>query len=93
MENIDECPAIVAAACVLHHFCLLADGESNDEFLDEFNEDDGDDDCEITSLCSKTTSCCKEKPDGYLSQPLIHVISAQIVNYCTINSDKSSYTC
>ncbi|XP_044170329.1 protein ALP1-like isoform X2 [Acropora millepora] len=23
MENINECPAIVAAACVLHNFCLL----------------------------------------------------------------------
>ncbi|XP_067034764.1 uncharacterized protein [Acropora muricata] len=47
MENINECAAIVAAACVLHNFCLLADGENIDEFLDEFNGDDGDDECEL----------------------------------------------
>jgi len=47
MENIDECPAIEAAPCVLHIFCLLADIENIEEFLDEFNEDDGDDDCEL----------------------------------------------
>ena len=40
MENINECPAIVAAVCVLHNFCLLADEENIDEFLDEFNGDD-----------------------------------------------------
>ena len=39
---------------------------------------------------------CRQISDRYLSQPLIHVISAIIVNnnqYCAINSDKSSYTC
>ena len=44
MENINECPAIVAAACVLQNSCLVADEENIDEFLDEFNGDDGDDD-------------------------------------------------
>ena len=47
MENINECPTIVAAACVLHNFSLLANEENIDEFLDEFNGDDGDDDYEL----------------------------------------------
>ena len=69
MEYINEYPAIVAAACVLHNFCLLADEANIDEFLDEFNVVDGDDDCELPAyvprpqaeikwLSFSTTSTC-----------------------------------
>lgn len=60
MENIDECPAIVAAACVLHNFGLLADEENIDEFLDEFNDDDdGDDDCELPAYVPRPQAVAK----------------------------------
>lgn len=47
MENINECLVIVVVVCVLYNFCLFVDEENIDEFLDEFNGDDGDDDCEL----------------------------------------------
>ena len=56
MENINECPAIVAAACVLHNFCLLADEENIDEFLDEC---DGDDDCELPAYVPRPQAVAK----------------------------------
>ena len=59
MENINECPAIVAAAHVLHNFCLLADEENIDEFLDEFNGDDGDDDCELPAYVPRPQAVAK----------------------------------
>ena len=59
MEKINECPAIVAAACVLHNFCLLADEENIDEFLDEFNGDDGDDDCELQAYVPRPQAVAK----------------------------------
>ena len=59
MGNIDECPAIVAAACVLHNFCLLADEENIDEFLDEFDNDDGDEDCELPAYVPRPQAVAK----------------------------------
>ena len=70
---------------------MFTDEENINEFLDEFHNDDGDNDCELPAYVSRPQAC-KEKPDGYLSQPL-HVISAIIVNNCDINSDKSLYRC
>jgi len=45
MENVDEIPFLVRAACVLHNFCLLVDDGSIDEFLEDHDDDDGD--CEL----------------------------------------------
>jgi len=59
MENIDECPAIVAAACVVHNFCLLTDEENIDEFWDEFNNDDGDNDCELPAYVPRPQAVAK----------------------------------
>ena len=42
MENVQEIPSVISAACVLHNFCLIADEASIEEFLDLDN--DGDDD-------------------------------------------------
>ena len=35
MENVDEIPFVVTAACVLYNFCLLADDGGIDEFLED----------------------------------------------------------
>lgn len=45
MENVDEIPFLVTAACVLHNFCLLVDDGGIDEFLEDNDDDDGD--CEL----------------------------------------------
>ena len=42
MENVQEVPSVISAACVLHNFCLTADEGSIEEFLDL--DDNGDDD-------------------------------------------------
>ena len=45
MENVQEVPSVISAACVLHNFCLIADEGSTEEFLDlDDNGDDDDDD-------------------------------------------------
>lgn len=49
MENIDECPAIVAAACVVHNFCLL---------LLTYN-DDGYNDCELPAYVPRPQAVAK----------------------------------
>ena len=59
MENINECPVIVAAACVLHNFCFLAEEEINDKFLDEFNGCDGDYDCELPAYVPRPQAVVK----------------------------------
>jgi len=59
MENIVECPAIVAAACVLLNFCLFTDEENIDEFWDEFNNDDGDNDCELPAYVPRPQAVAK----------------------------------
>ena len=46
MENVQEVPLVISAACVLHNFCLIADEGSIEEFLDVDNGDDDDDDDE-----------------------------------------------
>ena len=55
MENIDESPAVVAAACVLHNFCLLIDEENIDEF---FDDDDGED-CELPAYDPRPLAVAK----------------------------------
>ena len=45
MDNSDESPAVAAAACVLHNFCLLVDAENIDKFFDYDGDDEGD--CEL----------------------------------------------
>ena len=59
MKNINECPVIVAAACVLQNFCLLADEENIDEFLDELNGDDGDYDFELPAYVPRPQAVAK----------------------------------
>lgn len=44
MENVQEIPSVISAACVLHNFCLIADAGSIEEFLDVDDDDDDDDD-------------------------------------------------
>ena len=44
MENVQEVPSVISAACVLHNFCLIADEGSIEEFLDVDNGDDDDED-------------------------------------------------
>ena len=42
MENVQEVPSVISAACVLHNFCLIADEGSIEQFLDLDNGDDDD---------------------------------------------------
>ena len=44
MDNVQEVPSVISAACVLHNFCLIADEGNIEEFLDLDDNDDGDDD-------------------------------------------------
>ena len=44
MDNVQEVPSVISAACVLRNFCLIADEGSIEEFLDLDDNDDGDDD-------------------------------------------------
>lgn len=41
MEDTEEVPCVIAAACSLHNFCLFADDGDIEQF---FAEDDDDDD-------------------------------------------------
>ena len=41
MENVEDIPSVVSAACVLHNFCLIIDDGTIEDF---FDDDDGDDD-------------------------------------------------
>lgn len=58
MENIDEAPSVVASACVLHNFCLIADDEDIDEFFDD-SQDDDDDDCELPIFVPRPLAVAK----------------------------------
>ena len=40
MENVQEIPSVISAACVLHNFCLIADAGSIEEFLYVDDDDD-----------------------------------------------------
>ena len=44
MENVQEIPSVISAACVLHNLCLIADEGSIEEFLDLDNNGNDDDD-------------------------------------------------
>ena len=44
IENVQEVPSVISAACVLHNFCLIADEGSIEEFLDLDNGAADDDD-------------------------------------------------
>ena len=41
------------------NFCLLADGENIDDFLEEFNGDDGYDECELPVYVPRPQSVAK----------------------------------
>ena len=43
MENVQEIPSVISAACVLHNFCLITDEANIEEFLDLDNDGDDDD--------------------------------------------------
>ena len=44
MENVQEVPSVVSAACVLHNFCLIADEGTIEDFFDVDSDDDDDND-------------------------------------------------
>ena len=44
MENVEDVPSVVSAACVLHNFCLLIDDGTIEDFFDDDDVDDDDDD-------------------------------------------------
>ena len=46
MENVQEVPSVVSAACVLHNFCLIADEGAIEDFFD-VDSDDDDDECDF----------------------------------------------
>ena len=44
MENVEDVPSVVSAACVLHNFCLIIDDGTIEDFFDDDDGDDNDDD-------------------------------------------------
>ena len=42
MENVEDVPSVVSAACVLHNFCLLIDDGTIEDFFDDDDDDDDD---------------------------------------------------
>ena len=48
MENVQDVPSVVSAACVLHNFCLNVDEGTIENFFDADNDDgDNDDQCDL----------------------------------------------
>ena len=43
MENVEDVPSLVSAACVLHNFCLIIDDGTIEDFFDDDDDDDDDD--------------------------------------------------
>ena len=35
MENVEDVPSLVSAACVLHNFCLIIDDGTIEDFFDD----------------------------------------------------------
>lgn len=42
MENVEDVPSVVSAACVLHNFCLTIDDWTIEDFFDIDDDDDND---------------------------------------------------
>ena len=45
MENVEDVPSVVSAACVLHNFCLIIDDGTIKDFFD--GDDDNDEEDQI----------------------------------------------
>ena len=58
--------------------------------MDEFNNDDDDEDCELPAYVQRPQAVAKRNQMAIFSASNT---CALIVNNCAINSDKSSYTC
>ena len=44
MDDVEDIPSVVSAACVLHNFCLIIDDGTIEDFFDDDDGDDNDDD-------------------------------------------------
>ena len=40
MENVEDVPSEVSAACVLHNFCLIINDGTIEDFFDDNDDDD-----------------------------------------------------
>lgn len=44
MDKIEDAPVKIAATCVLHNICIIADDGNIDDLMDDGSDDDGSDD-------------------------------------------------
>ena len=71
MENVEDVPSVVSAACDLHNFCLIIDDGTIEDFFDDDDDDDDydddEDDDQIPFPVPRPQAVAKRKSDGHLS--------------------------
>ena len=73
MEDTEQVPCVIAAACSLHNFCLFADDGDIEQFFAENDDDDDDDndDDSDSELCQPQATAKRNLMD--LDQYLQHL--------------------